>query len=294
MTKYAITAIFFLLILSSHSFSTDIYGLYPYEIYPGTEVTISGKDFNNNTVVVFGNKAFKPHSVSSDKMKFYIPNNIEPGIYLLSIKTDTREILPFFTVVVKKREFLVKRFYPEVIDSCGEGNIVIAFEGDNLDMVKKISLQGTGTLPFSSSKTKINFELPYSVVNKKSYLNVYLYNDEERVKEVVTININNRPFIESVDIVSSEITNITLRIKGKNFTQPLRLFVNSEMIIERGTEGLTREVYKKAPFLDRFEFVNCREIIYKRYPTSSEAKELLILVENPGGERSNTFSISIP
>ncbi len=288
---------FFILLLIFFSpllaLSTDIYQLKPVEIYPGTEVTVFGKNFNENTLIILGNKAIRPHSIFNEKLRFFVPINTEPGSYILSLKTDRRDILPTFTITVKNKDFVIKNFYPHTIERCSEADTVITVEGEQLDTVKKLTIQGS-SLYFNYSKNKIIFELPGSLIDRNSYLNIYFYNQDEKIKDLITININNKPFIEQAKIISSELTSIDLRISGKNFIYPLKLFVNNELIKERGSEAQIKEPLRMSPMLDRFEFINCNEIIYKRYPTSSETKELLIYIENPTGEKSNTYSISVP
>lgn len=282
-----------LLSIPRYGFCTDIYYLKPVELFPGSEVAIFGKDFNENTVVVFGSKAIKPHSISSDRLLFFIPNNTEPGLYLTTLKTDRKEVLPSFSLFVKSRDFLIKNFQPQSVNRCTEEITNVTVEGENLDMVKKLILQGSH-LNFSTSKNKLNFELPASLINRNSYLNIYFYNHEEKIKDIITININNKPLIESVEIADNDLTSITLRIRGKNFIHPAKLFVNNELIKGKSTEITTRDLSKSSPMLDRFELLSCREIVYRRYPPSSESKELLIYLENPTGEKSNTFSITVP
>ena len=254
-----------------------------------------GKDIVNNLTISIGNRELKSLKVTNDNAKFLIPKDIEPGIYLLRFKSEKKEIFYPLNITIKKQEFYIKRYYPESIDRCANGILNINVEGDNLDLVKKITMLETGNLKFYSNKNKISIEIPTDKLNNFSNsLNIYLYDDNEKIRDIVPIRINNKPFIDSIDIIQRDVTSLTLKILGKNFIHPIKLFVNDEVIREKDRDSRHLGGQKSSPNLDRFEFINCKEIIYKIYPTTFDTQNILVSIENPTGDKSNTFSITIP
>ncbi|MCX7991615.1 MAG: hypothetical protein N2999_06245 [Proteobacteria bacterium] len=287
--------LFSLLISAKLSYGIEIQSISPVDIYPGSEITLSGKDLTGNITLTIADRELKALYVNNDRLRFSIPSDMEGGIYILRIRSEKKDLLPPIPLAIKRKEFSVKRFYPESIDRCGNGNFTISLEGDNLNLVKKISSPDMGALQFYSSKNKITINIPSdSLINLSSNLNIYLYDENEKIKDIVPVRVTSKPFIESVGIVEKEVTNLTLKITGRNFLYPVKLFVNGELIREKDKDFRTYNRDKSSPNLDKYEVLNCKEIVYKIYPTTFDTKDILISLENPTGERSNTYSITIP
>lgn len=296
MKKFLFITISLIFTFSNLGHAFEIFSVRPCDIYPGSEITVYGKNLSADITLTLANRDLKPIKATPDKLKFFIPKDLEPGIYNLKVRREGKDNVTTLTIPIKKSEFSVKRYSPEIIDRCSTGNISINVEGENLDLVKKITSSDFGTIKFFSSKDNLNLELELDKALSlySTILNIYLHNDDEKIKEVIPIRINNKPFIESIDIFERDVTSLTLRIRGKNFIYPIKLFVNDEIIREK--ERNVRYYYnqKASPTLDNFEFISCNEIMYKIYPTVFDSRNIFITIENPTGEKSNTYSITIP
>lgn len=293
--KKTFIIILFLCLFVRNSYGIEIFSIRPYEIYPGTELIILGKDFSPNLNISIGNRELKIKSINNNRISLTIPNDIEPGIYPIRIKDDKRDIFYPFMLSIRKIDFSVKKFNPESIDRCFNGNIHIKIDGENLNLVKKVSSPEIGTLDFNASKNNISFTVSNDKLNFfTSSLNIYLYDETEKIREIIPIRVNSKPVIESISVLERDVTSLTLKILGKNFISPIKLFANGIPIIERDSETRRFHVSRGSPQLERFEVINCSEILYKIHPTTWDTQNLLIYFENTRGEKSNSYSITIP
>jgi len=303
---WKITATFLLLFLSyfvNLSKAAEIFYIEPYEIFPESEVTVKGSNFSKDTVVIFGDKTFKPFSVTENQIKFIVPSNTEPATYRLILKDKEGSTLPI-SMIVARKEVVFTGYTPDIFDLCSSSRELIV-TGKNLNEIKKVKLNGKD-INFSAVNSSLSLTVPEEAIsNKSAFINIYFYAQKDKIVQLINVPINHKPVIEDIKNISSDFNMATYRITGKNFVSGLSLFVNNQVITEyndvnaqQNTVFLQRGSQKNSalasPLLDRMQFNSCNEILYLRYPTTPDEKRLDIYIENPTGERSNTFTIFIP
>ena len=302
--KLAFFSIF--LVFSAFAFSSlfaaEIFLIQPPEIYSGTEITIKGSNFSKDTNIILGDRTFKPFFISENTIKFNTPSDITPGIYRLILIYNEGSTHPL-SIIVKKKEPVITNFKPEFLDRCSfneEVNVI----GKNLKEINKININGRN-ISFQTMDSVISFRIPEDVVDTASNaLNVYFYDAKDKIVHMFNIAVNYKPYIEDVQILSTDVNFYTLKIIGKNFSKDSNLFVNDLVITEQKDSSNQNIVFLKrgnkqnettqTPMLDRLQFISCSEILYYRYPFTPDDKRLLIYVENQTGEKSNTFITFAP
>lgn len=303
LTIFSILFVFLSFTTSSVLFAAEIFSIQPPEIYSGTEITIKGSNFSKDTNIILGDRTFKPFYVTENTVKFNTPSDITPGIYRLILRYNEGSTLPL-SITVKKREPVITNFKPEVLERCGfneEVNVI----GKNLKEINKININGRNLL-FLKTDSIISFKIPEEVFDKAgNTLNVYLYDENDKIIHLFNIAVNYKPYIEDVEILSRDVNFYILKIIGKNFSNESNLFVNDLVITEQQQElsnqnivflqrGKRQNETSQTPMLDRLKFISCNEILYYRYPYTPDDKRLLIYVENQTGEKSNTFITFAP
>ncbi len=294
---------FILFILTTGSpKAAELFSVEPPEIYPETEVTIKGAGFSKDIYVVLGNKSFKPFFVTESMIKFNIPANTQPATYRLLMRNTPVETIQI-SISVKNKEVVVTGYIPQTLNKC-DTETEITITGKNLEEIKKIDLNGK-EISFNLKDNLLLFSISEDILhNAGNVINIYFYDTKGKIVHLVNIPVISKPFIEAVETSSKTINSQTFRIRGKNFIQGLSLFVNNMSISEDTYENSSDKAtfankYHRfgntiVPMLDRFRVVSCNEILYTRYPSTPEDKKIDFLIENPGGERSNTLTIYAP
>lgn len=305
MQKKPIIFILILILFFHISTATaaEIFFVEPYIIYPESEVIVRGSGFSKDTVIVLGEKSFKPFHISENMLKFNIPSNTEPATYRLIIRDKEGSTLPI-TVTVAKREVFIYGFTPDVIDKCGNER-EITVTGKNLREIKKVNVNGRD-IPFSPQNGLLSLNIPEEIINNAgNVINLYFYGTGDKIVHLLNISVNYKPFIENVVVTANDFNSTTYKISGKNFVSNLILYVNNQAITENKEpmnqqnitylqRGYQRGGNIASPMLDRFQVNSCREISYTRYPVTPDDKKIDIVIENPTGERSNTYTVTAP
>lgn len=280
-------------------YAAEIYSLEPYEVFPESVVTIKGSNFSKDTIVVLGDKVFKPFSINDKEIKFNVPADIIPATYRLIVKDKDGSTMPI-SLLILRREVIFTGYTPDVIDICG-GTKEITITGKNLKEIKKVTLNGRDTT-FYNQNSSLFLTIPDEVISKAgAFINIYFYGSNEKIVQLVNIPINHKPIIEDIKNISNDLNSAIYKITGKNFVSGLNLFVNNQIITEYTdtNEQQSPVIFQKkqnlsSPLLDRMRFNSCNEIMYIRYPATPEPKRLDIYIENPTGEKSNTVTIFYP
>lgn len=302
LVKKSFFLIIFITLTLKIVYGAEIFSIEPFEIHPESVVTIKGTDFTNETVVLLGNKIIKPFSLTNEQLKFIIPPNFEPGTYRLILKNKEMATFPL-SLLITRREVQIFGYTPETFDFCSKDK-ELTVTGKNLKEIKKISTNGVD-IQFFPEESNIVLKLPAEILERNNELNILFFGKNDKIVHVINIPINKKPFIEDIKNVSSDFNSATYIIQGKNFIKNLSLYVNNQIITEykdplsqQNITFLPRRSQNSdnvsSPLLDRLQFNSCNELIYIRYPATPDNKKLDIYIENPNGEKSNTFTIFVP
>lgn len=302
--KKNIVFLLFLLFLSSKTVKgAELFSIEPYEIYPESEVVLRGAGFAKETVVILGDRTFKPFYLSENLIKFTVPPNTEPATYRLILRDEAGSTSPV-SITVAKRDVVIYGFTPDFLDRCGETR-EISVTGKNLKEIKKINANGRD-IPYSMQNNLLSLRIPDEIMNNAgNVINLYFYGNNDKIVHLLNVSINSKPIINNISVITNDFNSTTYRITGKNFLPDLILYVNNQVITENKDaspqqnitylqRGYQRGANLPSPMLDRFQINSCREIIYTRYPATPDDKRIDILIESPNGERSNTYTITAP
>ena len=120
-----------------------------------------------------------------------------------------------------------------------------------------------------------------------------------------SIWVDGIPEISSVSQGATFLEYYEVIIQGKNFLP------NSILIVKEPETSLTGQANRQfsfaaqgrgtsaggaiiAPPRDRLTFIDCRTLVYDRYPTTTQSKSLQFSIVNPDGHRTDTYTADMP
>ena len=98
--------------------------------------------------------------------------------------------------------------------------------------------------------------------------------------------IETKPEIAQVMIGNEYVNYYELVIVGKNFHQNSSVYVDGVKIGGQGGQDLAER--------EKLIYVDCTKLIYQRHPYSLVNKDFRVMVMNPGGEGSQTITVTAP
>jgi hypothetical protein len=114
---------------------------------------------------------------------------------------------------------------------------------------------------------------------------VQLANPDGRHSLPVSLQIDALPEILDVSRGEENVNYYQLLIIGKNFSYKSTLVVNGQPIAP---------IYPGSLQVDSIRYLDCNRLIYKRYPPSSQTRQINLQIINPDGRESPVFTFSGP
>ena len=259
-----------------------ILSIIPGQGSPGARVVISGTGFTAETTLYLGIEEVPVKLLSSRQLSFEIPQ-IASGNYALYLRQrggETGKAYSFAVVPVKP---VVTAVSPDSIAYCAAGDDRrVTVRGKNFLEGAQIIFDGALLRSSRLADEEMNFAVPPVPGGLHQ---VQVKNPEETLSGAIALLVNNRPEIRSVSQGADYVNYYELNIEGINFQHGSRLIVNGKKV-ESGSP-LPGE-------RDRLVFIGCNKLIYQRYPYDFSAKSLDMMVVNPGGEESGSFTVTAP
>ncbi len=260
----------------------EILSLSPATGVPGTRVTINGGPFADDASVVLGGQAITPDSRSANRLMFSVPE-LPEGDYLLFVRDATGSSPRSFLFKLETPTPWIASVNPANIDECStasERQIVIS--GRDFQKGAQVLVNQAAVTVEEVSATAISFTLPALKGGRQM---IEVVNPGGKSSITHSVFVNSIPEILAVTPGEDNVNSYQLEVAGKNFQYGSRLLINGQPV---GDASIQR------PSADTARTIDCRTMIYTRYPMSRELRRVSLQVVNPGGEQSPLFHVTIP
>ena len=302
MIKILWITFFWIVLITGQTPALEITSLAPVRGTPGTLVGISGGPFSLQTQPFLGEQYVSPLQILENYIDFTVPY-LPPGNYSLTVQDNTMVAAQSYLFEVMAPTPQITNLSPSILDIC------------TMTPENKLQVNGRNFLPgavllvndrvVSSrviSSTSLEAQLP-GFQNPGVY-GVSVRNPDGATSLPHSLGINSIPEINSVERGAEFVNYYEVIIHGKNF-----LF-NSTLVVkepEANTIGQTYlqlffvpikrsqgEMDINAPQRNRLIYVDCQTLIYLRYPSSFQNKDLGLQVFNPDGQNTNQHFVVLP
>lgn len=302
MKKILWITFFWIVLITGQTPALEITSLAPVRGTPGTLVGISGGPFSPQTLPFLGEQYVSPLQISENYIEFTVPY-LPPGNYSLTVQDNTMSAAQSYLFEVMAPTPQITNLSPSILDVC------------TMTPENQLQVNGRNFLPgavllvndrvVSSrviSSTSLEAQLP-GFQNPGVY-GVSVRNPDGATSLPHSLGVNSIPEINSVERGAEFVNYYEVIIHGKNF-----LF-NSTLVVKEPEASTIGQTYlqlffvpKKrsqggmdinAPQRNRLIYVDCQTLIYLRYPSSFQNKDLGLQVFNPDGQNTNQHFVVLP
>ncbi len=259
----------------------EMTGIFPAVASPGSIVTIIGGPFEQQVQIVFGDRTLSPIRIAQKQLTFVVPQLAE-GDYLLFLQAGEQHSQRslFFRVVLPAPS--ITSLTPSKIEACTTGEQrQVVLQGRDLHRGVQALLDGVALAAEQNGNT-LTFTLPELPPGMHQ---VQVINPDGKRSVPVSLLVDALPEILSVSRGEENVNYYELLISGKNFSYNSTLVVNGRPITP---------FYPGSLQVDSIAFRNCKTLIYKRYPPSSQPTQLNLQIINPDGKESAVYTLSAP
>jgi hypothetical protein len=297
--------IFIFIFIASPLYAFEIYSMDTNEVLPGSKVIIRGK-FDTEPLIFIDGNQINYEILSTNTIVVKIPDKIETSIYLMNFyEKESKKPSFSIPIKIKKTQPKVYSFEPSQIDFCdGERKIIV--KGENLTDISSANINGYELTNLKTTSSNIEIYLPEDIFisHLSPFISLALYDSTKSLITHLNIPVNTKPEIKEITKKNIYFNYYEIEIKGKNFINGLRFFVNNNEITQRYS-SLINEPYvfgqtylpktsSTTPLHDSFYIVSCNKIIYTRYPITTDEKTLTIHIESQLGQKSAPFNFTGP
>ena len=286
------------LLTTGQSPALEITSLAPMRGTPGTLVSITGGEFSPQVQPFLGEQYVAPRITLKNYIEFTVPN-LPPGHYTLTVQDNTTVAEPTYLFEVMAPTPQVTNIKPSILDACPiDPEIQLQISGRNFSQ-SAVVLVNEKTVPSRViSSTLLEAQLP--ALLQQGVYGVSVRNHDGATSLPHSLWVNSTPVINSVERGVDFVNHYEVIIHGKNF-----LF-NSTLVVkepEDSTIGQANQQFfsvsresAESTALKRnlVTYVDCQTLIYRRYPTSFQDKNLGLQVFNPDGRKTDLYYVALP
>jgi IPT/TIG domain-containing protein len=259
-----------------------ILSIIPGQGTPGIRVVISGSGFTPESTVYLGIDEIPSKLISSRQISFEIPQ-IAPGNYALYVRQKGGPSGRAYSFVISPVKPAATSLSPDSISFCSSGDErQVTIRGKNFLEGAQVLLDGAVVKGSRVSSEEMLFSVPPV---QGGLHHVQVKNPEETLSGALGLMITNRPEVRNVSQGSDYVNYYELVIEGINFQQGSSLIVDGKKI--QGGQAIPGD-------RDRLQYNSCSRMTYYRYPYDPTIKSLQMMVVNPNGEESSTFTVNAP
>lgn len=292
-----------LLLTTGQAFALEVVSLAPTRGGPGTLVAVSGGPFSSTTQPFLGDHYVAPLHILENRLEFTVPY-LPPGNYLLTIQDDAAVAEQSFQFEVTAPSPQITGLNPRNLDVCrSESEQQLEVSGHNfLDgavlLIDNIAVPTRIIGPTRLEATLQGFQQP-------GVYGVLVRNPDGATSLPHSLWIDSIPEISSVGQGAESLEYYEVIIHGKNFLP------NSILVVKEPEDRVIGLAYRQfslaarsrsvsggvpvaTPQRERVEFVDCRTLIYYRYPSITQRMPLGFVVINPDGHKTDMHYADLP
>jgi hypothetical protein len=287
--RYIASVLFLLILTTAAVFAEDdsgmapsILSIIPGQAAPGTPVVISGSGFNSANALFLGIDEIPFKTISDRQISFEMPQ-LPTGNYALYIRQKSGASSKAYSFAVTSVKPSVTALYPDNISLCqSDGDRKIIVKGKNFLEGARLLFDGAIIKGSRISAEEMSFLTPPVPGGLHQ---VQVRNPEEGLSTAVALLITSKPEIRNVIQGNDYVNYYELNIEGTNFQ-------NGSMLIVEGRKILSGQ--PNPGDRDRLVYTSCNRLTYQRYPYDPSIKSFQMIIVNPNGEESSTFTVSAP
>jgi len=296
--------VFAMLLAAGPSLALEVVSLAPTRGAPGTLVEVGGGPFSMATEVFLGEQYVPPLRVAEGSLEFTVPY-LTPGNYLLTVQDGTEIAAQNYSFEVMAPTPQISGLDPQNLDVCRPGpEVPLQVAGRNF-LAGAVVLIDDVVVP-TTVVDDTRLEARLQGLRQPGVYGVKVRNPDGAASLPHSLWVDSIPEIISVEQGAEFVNYYEVVIHGKNFLAGSRLVVREP---EDSTIGQAWRQFSFAarpdrggfgggntiaPQRDRLVYVDCRTLIYYRYPNISQEKELELTVINPEGHKTDPYSVSLP
>ncbi len=256
--------------------------LVPAVALPGDVVTLAGGPLDPSVRVVVAGHLLPPESLQPDHLTFIVPPFPE-GEYLVRLQNAEGISRSGFNLRIVAPAPIIDDLHPPALDLCSlrEGGAV-EVRGRHFATGSRLLLD-QAAVPTQREDGALRFIPPPGL--SPGLHQIQAINPDGKRSLPFSLSVDGSPEIHQVREGDNFVNAYQLIIEGQNFAFGSTLVVDGQPLL--------RNPLRVAP-ADSVEFVDCRTLIYTRYPYSQQLKRLHLQVVNPGGHQSAIFGVTVP
>lgn len=303
MKPMSLSILICLLIVPGPAAALDVVSLAPGRGAPGTLVVVGGGPFAAGTQPFLGNHYVAPLRILEHRLEFTVPE-IPPGDYLLTIQNESTVAESPFQFEVLAPTPDITELVPRNIDLCStDSERLLEIDGRNF-LAGAVAQVGDTVVPTRVvNATQLEARLP--AFQQPGVYGVVVRNPDGEASLPHSLWVDGIPEISSVEQGEAFVDHYEMIVHGKNFLPNSILVVREpkgstfgrnarQRSFIAGNGGADRGAAEVQPQRGRLTQVDCRTLVYDRYPTVFQTKTLELMVVNPDGHKTDTFYADLP
>ena len=302
MIKTMLSVLFTLVLASTSGLALEITSVAPSRAMPATRVILTGGIFAPQVRIYLGEQLVPPIQVLPSQLVFIVPP-LPPGSYSLTVQDEVDTAVQPLNFEVLAPHPLITAVEPGILDVCGdETERLIRVEGENFRPETVLLLNGNAVSSRVLDIGTMEFRLPELPAG---VYGVEAHNPDGNASLPHSLWVNSVPEITGIERGDDFVNHYEVIIHGKNF------FFNSILVVREpdtlsggnGYRQMTYYAHRTAPTLtqgtlsapgEMLQYNDCRTLLYLRYPSSFQDKELLLQVINPDGKKTRPYAVTLP
>jgi len=291
-----------LLSASTATLALEITSVAPTRATPATRVILTGGPFTLESRIFLGEQFVAATRVLSAQLEFTVPP-MPPGSYSLTVQDDIDTAIQPFTFEVLAPQPHVAAVVPDNLDFCADqAERLVLVEGSNFVPDSIVQLNGNAISSRVVNAGSLEFRLPEMPAG---VYGVVVRNPDGATSLPHSLWINSVPEIDSVERGDDAVNHYEVIIRGKNF------FYNSILVVKEPENTSVGKSVRQLAFHaaqstagsgqsllpasgEKLLYGDCRTLLYQRYPTSLQDKELTLQVINPDGKKTEPYLVTLP
>jgi len=303
MKPMSLSILICLLFAPGPAAALDVVSLAPGRGAPGTLVVVGGGPFAAGTQPFLGNHYVAPLRILEHRLEFTVPE-LPPGEYLLTLQNKTTVAESTFQFEVLAPTPDITELVPRNLDLCStDSERLLEVDGRNF-LEGAVVQVGDIVVPGRVvSATQLEARLP--AFQQPGVYGVVVRNPDGEASLPHSLWVDSIPEISSVEQGEEFVDHYEMIVRGKNFLPNSILVVREpegstfgrnarQLSFIAGNRLATRDAAEVQPQRGRLTRVDCRTLVYDRYPTVFQTKTLELMVVNPDGHKTDTFYADLP